>query len=161
VIRLQFVLGHGLSSRAIAWFSAGHFSHVDAVMRDGSLIGARSDWIEPLDGTAAIPPGVQRRPANYEHWKERVVMTLPCDELQEQSFIAFNLSQIGKPYDSTAIWGFVAGRDWRQQDSWFCSELQMAAIESTDLWVPLYTPRNKVTPACLATVASSVSGATW
>jgi hypothetical protein len=51
MIRLQFVLGTGLSSQAIAWFSAGHFSHVDAVLPDNRLLGARSDVV------GGKPPG--------------------------------------------------------------------------------------------------------
>jgi uncharacterized protein YycO len=152
MIQLQFVLGTGLSSRTIAWFSAGHFSHVDLVLPDGYLMGARSDR------TGGKPPGVQIRPPNYEKWKERVVISLEATELQKQSVIAFNISQEGKPYDHTAIWGFVSGRNWREQDSWFCSELQAAAMESADLWPPLYTPNNKITPAGLATIISAVGG---
>lgn len=158
-VYLQFVLGAGIPSRAIAWFSSGPFSHVDLVLDDGRLMGARSDVIKMPSG-AVVPAGVQIREPNYERWKERVVMKLPCTELQKQSVIAFNLSQEGKPYDKTAIWGFMAGRDWRKQDQWFCSELQAAAIESADLTHPLYAPKNKVTPAALATLASAV-GATW
>jgi hypothetical protein len=154
ILKFQFVLGRSFSSRAIAWFSAGHFSHVDLVLPDGRLLGARSDVI------LNIPPGVQIRPPNYEEWKERVVLSLEVTELQLQSVIAFNMSQLGEPYDKTAIWGFVAGRDWREEDSWFCSELQAAAIESANIWPALYTPRNKVTPAALATVLSAV-GAQW
>jgi uncharacterized protein YycO len=148
-------MGNGIPSRAIAWYSAGHFSHVDLLLPDGTLMGARSDSI------GGKPPGVQIRPAGYgEPWRERVVMTLQCTELQEQSVIAFFMSQEGKPYDHTAIWGFVAGRDWREEDSWFCSEISAAAIESADIWPPLYTPRNKVMPAVLATMLSAV-GAIW
>jgi hypothetical protein len=54
-IKLRFVRGLDFSSRVIAWFSAGHLSHVDAVMPDGSLLGARSDVIK------GIPTGVQIR----------------------------------------------------------------------------------------------------
>lgn len=31
--------------------------------------------------------------------------------------------QIGKPYDWTAIIGFVFRSDWQATDSWFCSEV--------------------------------------
>jgi hypothetical protein len=37
----QFVRQAGVASDVIAWFSAGHFSHVDYVMDDGTLLGAR------------------------------------------------------------------------------------------------------------------------
>lgn len=32
-------------------------------------------------------------------------------------------SQVGKPYDLTALVGLVMHRDWQESDSWFCSEL--------------------------------------
>ncbi len=151
MIRLQFVLGFGLPSQAIAWFSSGPFSHVDIVMPSGDLIGARSDWI------GHVPPGVQRRPPFYEKWKERVLMTLPAtNKAQEAALYAFLNAQIGKPYDKTAIWGFAAGRDWREADSWFCSELGTACLEQAGICPVLYTPRNKVTPAALATVCSAL-----
>lgn len=53
-------------------------------------------------------------------------------------------SQIGKPYDKTAILGFVANRDWQEDDSWFCSELiAWAAVE----YLP-FTPElmHRITP---------------
>lgn len=149
-IRLQFVLGDGLSSRAIAWFGAGHFSHVDAVMPDGRLMGARSDWI------GFIPPGVEIRPSFYEPWKERVVMVLEVSHEQEAAFWRFGFAQLGKPYDHSAIWGFATGRDWREDDSWFCSECWTGALEVAHVFPDLYTPRNKVMPGTLAALYSAV-----
>lgn len=154
MIQFQFVLGKGLSSQAIAWYSAGHFSHVDAVLPDGRLLGARSD------GPGGTRSGVQIRPPFYEQWKQRVVMTLGSDETKSRKFYDWLITQTGKPYDHTAIWGFVTGRDWRSADAWFCSELGAAAIEIADICPLLYAPRNKVTPACLATVMSALGAVT-
>ena len=151
MIKLQFVLGTGLSSRGIAWFSAGHFSHVDCVLPDGRLLGARSD------ACGGQPPGVRVRPAGYENWKERVVMTVPERGLSDkQRFYDFLAAQIGKPYDSTAIWGFAVGRDWRDPRDWFCSELAAAALEMGGYLPVLYAPVNKITPAALALAVSAV-----
>jgi uncharacterized protein YycO len=154
VIRMQFVLGSGLSSRAIAWFSSGHFSHVDAILPNGRLLGARSDQI------GHVPPGVEIRAPFYEKWKERVVMTLVTDRAKERAFYDFLHAQLGKPYDKTAIWGFVTGRDWRDDKAWFCSELQTAALEIAGIFPTLYAPRNKITPATLATLMSDHQAAT-
>jgi len=123
MIRLQFVLGTGLSSAAIAWMGSGHFSHVDAIAPSGELFGARSDRI------GHVAAGCQFRPPTYEAWKDRAVLALKVTPAQEHCFWTFLYWQQGKPYDSTAIWGFVAGRNWREDDSWFCSELQTAALE--------------------------------
>ena len=32
------------------------------------------------------------------------------------------LTQLGKPYDRTALFGIYANRDWQEDDSWYCSE---------------------------------------
>lgn len=153
-VEVQFVLGTGISSSAIAWFGGGAFSHVDAVMPDKTLIGARSDVIYPLmpDGTTSpkpIPPGVQRRPANYERWKTKVVASLVVPTDKANKFYDLNISQIGKAYDTTAIWGFVTGRDWRDPRDWFCSELQSWCFEGALILPKLSTPINKINPSTL------------
>lgn len=44
-------------------------------------------------------------------------------------------SQIGKPYDWTAIIGLGLQHDWQEDDSWFCSELiAWAAAEAGESW---------------------------
>ena len=144
MIRYQLVTGTGLSSKAIAWFSGGTFSHVDAVLPDGSLLGARLDT------------GVSVKPPFYERWSKRVVFSLPVSPEQDRRWLDFLMSQLGKPYDKTAIWGFAAGRDWREEDSWFCSELGAAALEIAGGCPVLYTPANKITPSGLATVLSAI-----
>lgn len=146
------MLGGGLSSRAIAWFSAGHFSHVDCILPSGGLLGARSDRI------GVVAPGVQIRPGAYEKWKERVVMDLSAKPSEHSRFYEFLNSQLGKPYDKTAILGFATGREWRDPDAWFCSELQAAALEVSGRCPDLYTPRAKVTPAGLASIVSALGG---
>ena len=144
-IRLQFVLGYGISSAAIAWMGSGHFSHVDCEMEGGFLLGARSDRV----GHAA--PGVQIRTAGYCDWKD-----VPVSEYQRRKHMAFLKAQLGKPYDHTAIWGFAAGRNWRDDDSWFCSELQMAALEYAAVVPCIFSPANKIPPVSLLNVFSAI-----
>lgn len=149
---LQFSLQNALSSRTIAWFSAGHFSHVDAVTPSGGLLGARA---EPVDG---IPAGVFTRPWNYANFQRRVFLAVPSTPIQSYRFWTFLAGQIGKPYDRQAIWGFIIGRDWRETDSWICSELIAKALEYAGVIGNLYVPANKITPVSLA-VAVSAAGA--
>ena len=57
------------------------------------------------------------------------------------------VTQTGKPYDLTAIFGILVDRNWRAEDSWFCSELVAAAFEHT--FMPLFatdTRLNRVFP---------------
>lgn len=152
---LSFVLGRDLASKAIAWFSAGPFSHVDAVLASGWRLGARSDVVTV--GGVGYPAGVQIRPPNYEQFQKEVRLTIPCTDEQTLIFWRFNQAQIGLPYDHTAIWGFAAGRDWREPNAWFCSEQQQAALEECRYFYPV--EYNKVTPyalynMCLASGAS-------
>ena len=151
-IRLQFVREPGIPSQVIAWFSAGHLSHVDAVLDDGKLLGARSDSV------GGQPPGVQIRPPGYANFLLRIVMAMPATDEQNAVFYAFLHNQVGKPYDSRAIWGFFFGRNWRETDSWICSELQAAGLENAHITPQLYLAANKITPVSLALAASAIGG---
>ena len=122
-ITLQLSAMDDVGSLAIRAFSHGPFSHVDAVMPDGNLLGARSDEME---GVAA---GVQIRTPGYADFSAIKHVVLPTIVECEGAFYDFLKTQIGKPYDHSAILGFALDRDWRQSDSWFCSELVAAALE--------------------------------
>lgn len=152
MIRLQFIGMADPASRLIEWFSAGHFSHVDAVMPDGTLLGARSDSV------GGKPPGVQIRPQGYEKFQSQVVFEIPTTPEQETKFYSFLRSQLGKHYDKEAIFGFIFDRDWREQDSWICSELQSAALEASGIVPQLYVAANKITPFFLAGIVSAIGG---
>jgi uncharacterized protein YycO len=150
-IVLQFVATSTLTADVIRWYSHGSYSHVDAVMPDGSLLGSQGSVF------AGIPAGVQVRPANYTAFSKRTVVIVPAPYSVEQAFYAFLKAQVGKPYDTTAIAGFAVGRDWREDDSWMCSELQSAALERAGYFShTLCAPTNKITPDDLALVLSAL-----
>jgi hypothetical protein len=153
-LHLQFVAENAPSSRLIGWFSAGHLSHVDAVLPDGRLFGARSDR------AGGQPPGVWARPPGYLRFSRRVVASLPAREEAAGCWRQFLGAQLGKPYDWRAILGFLCNRDWRQDDSWICSELQARALEVAGLAPSLYLAANKITPVALALAVSAIPGAT-
>ena len=152
MIRLQFVCEDQLSSKMIAWFSSGHFSHVDAVMPNGDLLGARNDKV------GNRPAGVQIRKPEYAEFSRKVVMTIASNQQQEDEFYKFLKLQIGKPYDKEAIWAFAFNRNWREDDSWICSELQSAAGEFCGILPELYLATNKITPVACALAFSAVGG---
>jgi hypothetical protein len=150
-IKLQFVCQAALSSRAIAWFSSGHLSHVDVVLpNNGYLLGSRDDSVGDR------PPGVQIRRPDYARFTRKVVMDVPCGAAQEAAFYEFLYNQVGKPYDTTAIWGFLVDRNWRERDSWICSELVAAAGEDARILPRLYLAANKITPVACALAYSVV-----
>jgi hypothetical protein len=162
LIRWQFVCERDLGSRTIAWFSQGHVSHVDCVLErgclghgglDGYLLGARDDH------AGGQLPGVRIRPPRYHRFARRVVMSIACTETQRTAFFGFLERQLGKPYDGEAILAFVFNRNWREPDSWICSELQAAACEAAGLLPRLVVAANKITPVALM-LAFSAAGAT-
>jgi hypothetical protein len=133
-ITLQFVTCSDPASWSIRTFQRGCCSHVDAVMDDGGLLGAR------LDG------GGQIRPPNYEKFSrvERVVIAVPY--YKERAYWNFLKAQVGKPYDKLAIVAFAINRttgarrmrgsatSWLRPDSnmpRLCAILRRASIGST------------------------------
>jgi hypothetical protein len=152
-IILQFSAQDDLGSKLIRAFSHGLYSHVDAVLPDGSLLGSRNDVIN------GIPSGVQIRPANYAVFSAVKVVGLPTTPECAQAFYDAWRGEIGKPYDETAILGFVADRNWREDDSWFCAEGITAKLENPSRYFSfkLAAPANKITPADLLLALSATA----
>lgn len=153
MIQLQFVAEKDLGSEIIGWFSAGHLSHVDALW-GGNLLGARSD------NPGGYGYGVRARGPGYAKFSRRVLMTIPTTDDQNLKWQQFLNNQQGKPYDSEAIWAFAFNRNWRETDSWICSELQARALEVAGIVPPLYLTCNKITPVALALTVSALQGVT-
>lgn len=147
-VRLRFICEDAISSKLIALAGAGEFSHCGALMDDGSELGARHDRI------GDIPAGVQIRPGNYAKFTKCAIFEFAATPEQERTFWDFNIAQIGKPYDMSAIYGFITGRNWRNPDAWICSEQQTVACETAELIAPLYLASFKVSPCTLAAVVS-------
>jgi hypothetical protein len=151
-MRWQFVLGNDVFSRAIAWYGEGYggFSHVDAIMPDGSLLGARDDSV------GGKPPGVQIRPPEYAKWTRRAIVQLPCSAADASLWQGWLRSQIGSPYDKPAILGFLIGKDDHHKGYWICSALQTGALEEVKRIPRLIVPPNQVTPNTLLVVLSAL-----
>ena len=151
-IRLQFSRQADPISSLIAYYGASPFSHVDAVLPGGQLLGARSDSV------GGQPPGVRIRPPGYSKFATRVVFNLECTIEQEGAFYDFLRKQLGKPYDKSAILGFMTGRNWREDDAWICSELVSRAAEMATILPYLYLAASKISPGG-AILAFSAIGA--
>lgn len=151
MIVLQFVRGKDFGADAIAWFSHGaNFSHVDTVLPDGGLLGARSDVVDD------VRPGVRVRNPSYVGDCRTLRVELPCAPAIERAYLEFLHAQIGKPYDVEGIMDFIGGRDWHEPDAWFCSELAAAGLEHAGYFeYPLTTPTNKITPSDLLLALSA------
>jgi hypothetical protein len=151
VITLQFVGSSALSSRLIELKGGGPYSHVDIVLKDGTLLGARSDAV------GGQPPGVRIRPPDYESWEHIARISIDSLPYQEANAYAFAQAQLGKPYDTTAIIGFIFNRGWREDDSWICSELAIAMVEQAGIYnYPPAVPSNKIDPCMAFALASTI-----
>jgi hypothetical protein len=125
------------------------FSHVDIVLKDGTLLGASDSPNAPyIHGN---PRGVATRPMDYQQFAYRRQMVIETERADDIRRIA--VSQLGKSFDRTAIRDFINDsfpgyRDWRLNDSWFCAELIMWAMESGYMWgsPPIPWPKNRVSP---------------
>jgi hypothetical protein len=149
-IVLQFVEGSGLGSGMIKWFGHGAFSHVDAVLPDGTLLGARND---DIDG---VPAGVQIRPASYvadEHVRR---ISLPASDAQATAFYDFMHAQIGKPYNKIGIVAFAVNASWSSVGAWFCSQVVTAALQAAAWLRDLSEPPNKIDPDDLFLILSAL-----
>lgn len=153
MIHLQFVRGTSLTARAIAWWGNGYggFSHVDALLPDGTLLGARDDAV------GGKPPGVQIRPQGYEKWDRKEVVEIATSSQQADVWRSYLRSQIGMQYDKGAIWDFILGRqDLHQAGHWICSALQTGALQAAGLLRRLPVPDQQVSPDALYLLASQL-----
>lgn len=148
-IVMQFAGSKSLTSRLIQWFGHGQFAHVDTVMPDGTLLGARNDVM------AGFPAGVQIRAADYQKGYTTKKVAIPCTQAQQDAYYAFVLNQVGKPYDNKAIVAFAAGTNWNDRNAWFCSELNTAALQQCGWLKTLSEPPQKITPDDLLLILSA------
>jgi hypothetical protein len=139
-MKLRFVEGGAFDSRIIRWDSRCRWSHVELLdCGDQKTFGAQ------LNG------GVRWRGIDDLCYKQAVAYEtreIRCERAVEDVFFKFLLAQDGKPYDWRAIVSFGLGsRDWREDDSWFCSELQARALEVAGLLkLPDDIPVWRITP---------------
>lgn len=149
-IVLQFVEGSGFGSGMIKWFGHGDYSHVDAVLPDGTLLGARNDV---LGGVAA---GVQIRPAAYIGNSRMLRLVLPATEDQAEAFYDFMEAQIGKPYNKIGILAFVVNANWSSVGAWFCSQVVTTALQEAKWLGELSETPNKIDPDDLRLILSAL-----
>jgi hypothetical protein len=136
--------GSGLIRRACH----SPFSHVDILLKDGTLLGASNSPDAPF--IHGNPCGVAQRPFDYQPFAYRRQMYIATERADDIRRIA--TTQLGKSFDNSALKDFMSDsfpghRDWRLTDSWFCAELVMWAMEAGYMWDgALPWPRNRVSP---------------
>ena len=145
--RLAFDRNYG--SELIRRANHSPFSHIDMLMKDGTLVGASDSPDAPyIHGN---PRGVAQRPFDYQEFAYRRQMILLTDRADDIRRIW--VSQLGKAFDNSALKDFVSDsfpglRDWRLTDSWFCAEGAVWSMEMGGFWGAkmLPWPKNRVSP---------------
>ena len=153
MIRLQFSTSLEWQSGIIRRMCHSPFSHVDCLDADGNCIGASDSPKAPcLKGN---PNGVAVRPPEYQVFGIRKIAEIHTTPDIEAKFYANIESQLGKPFDDGALYAFLSPdvsteRNWREADSWFCSELVTWALENAGFWpYEILVSKNRVSPADL------------
>lgn len=119
-MKLLYTHADTLPAKLISGFDSGGVSH------GGIEFPQRPGWV--LDSTFAHR-GVRWWP--LEQWQHmhhrRLVDVVPIGVPDPDAAYTWACAQEGKPYDWTAIFGMAILRDWQDEDSWYCFELQIAA----------------------------------
>lgn len=146
-VSVQFVKAKNWASKIIGWTDT--FSHMDIVMKDGQLLGARSDKV------GGQLPGVRIRPPNYMDWEVQMLLTIPCTAEQEIAFYAAAISQLGLPYDRLDILGFITDEDWFTAQHWICSALGVYCGQAAKILPQYWMSCHRFDPGMAATAYAS------
>ena len=160
MIRFQLVRGKGVSSKLIAWWGTGWngYSHVDCLMADGSLIGARDDRLRMPSGRL-VPPGIQVREPGYEVWDRRTVYTLVALQPVTDQWELYVRSHVGEKYDEQDILDLLLGRKPVDHGRRICSAFATDSLQAVGVWPSVLShPSLQTTPDTLA-FGLSVGGA--
>ncbi len=114
---LRFVHVDGPVTRAILFATGGLYSHVEAVTRAGTYLGAHT-------------AGVEERPANYDanHFTRQRFLSLLSTAEMNDKFEHYLRAVLGEPYDYAAIAGFTFHVDRHQEHHTICSALIALAL---------------------------------
>jgi hypothetical protein len=152
-IRIQFSTSKAFSSDVIRRLTHSPFSHTDLVVPEGLLgVSGKDDSIHDLGGVMV------RSMQAWPYLTKPKTARVQCSDEVATAVIEIARSQIGKPFDSSALWSFfddqavedIVGkeRDWRDTKQWFCSELIIFALEQGGLFpYGLVVAKNRITPA--------------
>ena len=107
-LQLFFSNTRSLASYCVRFATWGEYGHV-GLYRDDTIIEANSTLNKVVCRSF--------EPSEYSQFviKEYDIPAKPVWDIIS--------SQIDKPYDWSAIYGFLFRQDWQSPDKWFCSEL--------------------------------------
>jgi hypothetical protein len=153
-VDLHFVATHGLSSWAIARWGVAEpeFSHVDILLPDGRLLGARDDYV------GDIPPGVAIRPAKYRAWTRAKTVRFDCSPHDAYTALSWAYAERGKKYDQCAIFGFLLGKGWHTTGHFICSALACLYLEKARVVAKPFVQPRTISPNTLYAMAGAAGG---
>lgn len=115
-------------SAAIRYSTRSWASHLELIDTEAKVtLGARAG-------------GVQLRDARLDNYSRVEQFTFEGIE----KVYEWCKTQIGKPYDYSAIFGMAADRDWHDESKWFCSELPLVGAEK--MGCPVLSTRPSAAP---------------
>lgn len=103
-----------------------------------------------------IPAGVQVRDPALEPAVRSALVELPGGHYGAWS--RFLHDQIGREYDTGAIWGDILGRRIHERGHWICSALQSGALRAAGLLHGLPIEESQVTPDSLYLIVTAGLG---
>ena len=103
-----------LADVLIRAFEGGSAGHVGIAMDEGGVIHA------------TLRDGVHAQTMAEFLAHRTVVQEIPLALPNQPAADQWLRAQLLKPYDWTALLGFLAWRDWSDDDAWYCSELAAA-----------------------------------
>jgi hypothetical protein len=156
-ICIQYSTSTAFASMVIRRLSHSRFSHVDFLIPGEGLLGVSGPghYISGSGAPFHDIGGVIVRPFNAWPYLEppKIARIQTSDEVVRKAVDAAR-SQMGKPYDDGALWGFLGDparemqRNWRDEGQWYCSELLTWALELAGLWpYPIVVTKDRVSPA--------------
>lgn len=155
-VTIQAVGARGIAAWLIEHYGFGlhGYSHVDIVLPDGNLLGARTDY--PVDGKT----GVQVRAAGYaaKDWVRRTRVTFMVSPLIAAAAYDFARAQVGDPYAKQDIVDLVFGVKDQQRGRWICSWLAAAFLGKAHAICYPGMPLSQVSPDTLVACACAAGG---
>lgn len=133
-MRILQYQGLSLMSRAIRWQTRSAYSHTALELDDGSVIEA---WTSGVRHTKT--PWTDHKKGTVVDFYE---IKAEFDSAFAESWLR---SQIGKKYDFQGIVRFMTRRDHPENDSWFCSELALTALDKAGVSL-LHLPSAHASP---------------
>lgn len=132
-IRIDFILGAGISSRLIAYFGQGAngWSHCANVLKDGRYLDARDNAI------GGVPAGVHIREDDTETWIKKRRATLEVTDAEYEYWEKGLRAHVTTEYDELAILGFLEGKSMHTAGRWICSALAINGVQHLSrTWTP-------------------------